>query len=675
MPSLPFLSLFLLILMIQIHRTSSAWLPVRISCYCPNTTATFDSNSTYQTNLDGLLSSLSSNATRPNGFYNTTAGGGSAETIYGSLLCRGDVTTDMCKTCVNTAVSNVTKTCCPRYKEAIIWYDECTVRYSNKSFFGQLDEDVYVPMHNTRDIPINKTGFMQVLGNTLNALALKTASGGSEKKFATMETNFTSYITLYTLAQCTPDLTGDGDCTWCLAECMTLLPGCCDGKQGGRIMFPSCVMRYEIYLFYRTVAAAPPPETPAPLLSPPAFPVNNKTTPDRGKKSSSSKAIVAILVPLAATLVLMNALGLCLSKSRTKKKLEAENVDITASEDFKAVESLQYEYSTLQVATSNFSDANKIGEGGCGDIYKGLLPNGQEIAVKRLTTSSVQGEEQFKNEVALVAKLQHRNLVRLLGFCLAGEEKLLVYEFVPNKSLDYFLFDPEKKGLLDWSRRYKIIMGIARGMLYLHEDSRLRIIHRDLKPSNILLDVDMNPKIADFGMSRIIGEDQSQANTNKVVGTVGYMSPEYAMHGHFSMKSDVYSFGMLVLEIVSGWRNSDFHHPRYGDLLSWLWELWSEGMLLEFMDPSLGDLYSSNEVRRCIHLGLLCVDDNMDGRPTMASIVLMLSSQSTTMPPPHQPTFFTRSRTDPSLTSSDQSTIKSMPCSANDLSFTEPDAR
>ncbi|KAK9936209.1 hypothetical protein M0R45_013061 [Rubus argutus] len=298
-----------------------------------------------------------------------------------------------------------------------------------------------------------------------------------------------------------------------------------------------------------------------------------------------------------------------------------------------------FNFNSVSAATNNFSEENKLGNGGFGTVYKGILPGLEEIAVKRLSRKSCQGLEEFKNEINLIAKLQHRNLVRLLGCCIEGEEKMLLYEYMPNKSLDFFLFDATRQALLNWSKRFMIIEGIARGLLYLHRDSRLRIIHRDLKASNILLDEDMIPKISDFGMARIFGGNQNEANTMRVVGTYGYMSPEYAMEGLFSVKSDVYSFGVLLLEIVSGRRNISLRTSEHLSLIGYAWHLWNENKPEDLIDPSIAETCSQTELLRCIHVGLLCVQDSADWRPTMSAVVLMLESETANLPLPREPVF------------------------------------
>ncbi|KAF8411269.1 hypothetical protein HHK36_003816 [Tetracentron sinense] len=321
-----------------------------------------------------------------------------------------------------------------------------------------------------------------------------------------------------------------------------------------------------------------------------------------------------------------------------------------------------FDLSTIVTATDNFSLANKLGQGGFGPVYKGRLCNGQEIAVKRLSKTSGQGMEEFKNEVMLIAKLQHRNLVKLRGCCIQEEEKMLIYEYMPNKSLDSFIFDQIRKALLDWTKRFEIIVGIARGVLYLHQDSRLRIIHRDLKASNVLLDAEMNPKISDFGMARIFGGNQTQANTNRVVGTYGYMSPEYAMDGLFSIKSDVFSFGVILLEIISGKRNNGFYHEdRFLNLIKHTWDFWSEDRALDLVDSSMAGSYSAHEVLRCIHVGLLCVQESARDRPPMSTVIFMLGNE-TTLPPPKQPAFMLGGNHNGPLSSSSGTG----PCSINE---------
>ncbi|KAM1130854.1 hypothetical protein TB1_044713 [Malus domestica] len=255
-------------------------------------------------------------------------------------------------------------------------------------------------------------------------------------------------------------------------------------------------------------------------------------------------------------------------------------------------------------ATNNFAEANKLGEGGFGPVYKGILGENQEVAIKRLSKKSGQGQQEFMNELKLIAKLQHTNLVRLLGCCLEDEEMILIYEYMPNRSLDKLLFDASEKGELDWGRRFQIIDGIAQGVLYIHKYSRLKIIHRDLKASNILLDGTLNPKISNFGMARIFGMNQTEANTNRVVGTYGYMLPEYARYGHFSEKLDVFSFGVLLLEIVSGKKNADFYRFEHSPTLAgWAWEIWKDGRGTKVIDESVRETCLLDEALKCIHVG------------------------------------------------------------------------
>ncbi|KAJ4718601.1 Receptor-like serine/threonine-protein kinase [Melia azedarach] len=338
----------------------------------------------------------------------------------------------------------------------------------------------------------------------------------------------------------------------------------------------------------------------------------------------------------------------------------------------KEVELPLFSFSSVSAATNNFSDTNKLGEGGFGPVYKGVLLKGDEIAVKRLSGTSGQGLEELKNEATVIAKVQHKNLVRLLGCCIDKEEKILIYEYMPNKSLDFLLFDQVKRILLDWETRTRIIEGVAQGLLYLHQHSRLRIIHRDLKSSNILLDKDMNPKISDFGVARIIfGGNELQAKTNRIVGTYGYIAPEYALRGVFSTKSDVFSFGVVLLEILSSRKNAEFYQAASLNLLDYAWDLWTSDKVLDLIDPVILEDASSMHtiLPRYVNIALLCVQERAEDRPTMSDVVSMLTNEAAPLLPPKQPAF--SHLRDPAMCS----TSRSESCSINKVTISILQAR
>ncbi|GMH01977.1 hypothetical protein Nepgr_003816 [Nepenthes gracilis] len=295
-----------------------------------------------------------------------------------------------------------------------------------------------------------------------------------------------------------------------------------------------------------------------------------------------------------------------------------------------AREQKKFSYKKLARATDNFHSNCKLGQGGFGPVYKGKLDDGREIAVKMLSRTSRQGKKEFTTEAKLLARLQHRNIVNLLGYCAHGQDKLIVYEYIHH---------PDKKDKLDWKRRYDIIAGIAKGLLYLHEGSHSCIVHRDIKASNVLLDENWVPKIADFGMARLFPEDQTHVNT-RIAGTNGYMAPEYVMHNYLSVKADVFSFGVLMLELVSGQKNSSFNASfDEQSLLDWAYNRYRKGRSLAVMDPALTSTAVAEQVSLCVHVGLLCTQSDPELRPTMNRVDILLSKKSSTLEEPARPGF------------------------------------
>ncbi|KAL3523550.1 hypothetical protein ACH5RR_016384 [Cinchona calisaya] len=306
---------------------------------------------------------------------------------------------------------------------------------------------------------------------------------------------------------------------------------------------------------------------------------------------------------------------------------------------------LVYSYNTLAIATNNFQSENLIGRGSFGRVYKGVLVNGLEIAVKMCSYLFRISMKDLISDVEIHSRLQHRNIVRLLGYCADGEAYLLVYEYMPNCSLDSFIFDPTKGYLLDWDRRAIIIEGIGRALLYLHRDSSLKIIHRDLRTRKILLDTGLYPKISDFGLARVL-EPSQDAETTRVVGTFGYIDPEYLITGKVSVKLDVYGYGVLLLEIVSGKKITEFiygNNENKKRLMEYAWKLWNENEILDLVDPKLEGPYDETQIQRYVHVALLCVQASAIRRPDMSTVLSMLNGEIAELPQPNSPSSSVRS--------------------------------
>ncbi|KAI9124297.1 hypothetical protein K1719_005597 [Acacia pycnantha] len=592
--------------------------------YDCSATENFKANETYLNNLRSLtlnLSIMSSNNNN-NGFYRTIVGNKS-NTVYGLFMCRGDVPVELCHECVNGGIDQLNSSC-PSSKEAIIWYDTCMLRYSNRSFFSTLDTQPTYTKPGADKLQNQTEGFIRLLASSLNDLVEATPKSVGVKNFKTDNVRSPSELTtLYTLAQCTPNLNSQ-DCQKCLLDARQQISSCCLGKRGGQVMNPSCNLRFELYRFYNNYNISA-------VSAPPAYPPNNSGVPVIPGKNKDHSRTIIIAVSLSVVSITFFCFGGYYWKRKKNQLSHKAILEKNFGSEGATLESLQFNFATIEAATNKFSIENRIGKGGFGEVYMGVLPDGHKIAVKRLSENSSQGLIEFKNEVLLIAKLQHRNLVALIGFCLKDQEKILVYEYVPNKSLDYFLFGLQKPRELNWPERYKIIEGIARGIHYLHEHSRLKVIHRDLKPSNIL------------------------GSTNRIVGTLGYMSPEYVKFGLFSEKSDVFSFGVIVLEIISGKNinsHGESHESQYGGgLLSDAWKHWRGENLIAILDSNLTETGSHNEIMRCIHIGLLCVQGNPQVRPSMNKVVKCLSNDSMKLPIPHEPAFFLHSQMEAAETS------------------------
>uniref|UniRef100_A0ACD5W0T7 Uncharacterized protein n=1 Tax=Avena sativa TaxID=4498 RepID=A0ACD5W0T7_AVESA len=500
----------------------------------PPTSTTANNSSAFAANLHTLLNALPK-AASPTGFASLSTGTG-RDRAFVRGLCRGDTTASECLADLTEAVRDLRGRCASS-RSAGAWYERCYISYADTDDPAAYEDRINATLYDTRTVA-DPDAYDRSYYALMSGLVARAAVGGGNNvsartsKFATGEAVYAAGEpngTLYGLVQCMRDRSG-AECERCLQGLVPRLPDCCSGHQGGVAQNFNCHLRIQIYTYYDLALDAPPPGPPPP--SPDAPPSPPSTGGIRGKGRSPKRAVVlAAALSVGALLLLLSMLVCLYTQRRRKRANRAPRDDAGEEESGRYVFPEQFTLPLLRAATGNFAAENKLGEGGFGQVFKGILPDGQEIAVKRLSQSSSQGFHELRNELLLAAKLLHRNLVRLHGACLEEREKLLVYEYLPNRSLDTVLFDDGRRRQrrrrgLDWGKRYGIICGIARGLLYLHEESRLRVIHRDLKPSNVLLDQDMNPKISDFGLARAFRGDQSRDVTKRAaVGTCRRSTP------------------------------------------------------------------------------------------------------------------------------------------------------
>ncbi|XP_022773677.1 cysteine-rich receptor-like protein kinase 42 [Durio zibethinus] len=532
--------------------------------------------------------------------------------MYALAQCHQDLSQTDCLLCYAASRTRIPR-CLPSVS-ARIFLDGCFLRYDNYSFFQEsvsssLDNvscssnNVMVFDEHNKMVNLFDRNVDYAVGN-VTRIALR--NGG----FGAVEVDG-----VYALAQCWKSVPAEG-CSKCLQKAAKAVRGCVP-KEEGRGMNNGCYLRYSTKKFYNE---------------------GGEAVHDHGL--SGIAVIIAILSATSAFLMLSLSAAYVTYARLSKRKKELKNLgQISISFDKSW---LKFKYETLEKATDYFSLSRKLGQGGAGSVFMGILPNGKTVAVKRLIYNTRQWVEEFFNEVNLISGIQHKNLVKLLGCSIEGPESLLVYEYVPNKSLDQFIFDEKRAKLLDWKQRFDIIVGTAEGLAHLHGGgSQIRIIHRDIKSSNVLLDENLNPKIADFGLVRCLATDKSHHSTG-VAGTLGYMAPEYLVRGQFTEKADVYSFGVLVLEIVCGKRNTTFTMDS-GSLLQTVWTLYRSNKLAEAVDSCIRNEISAKEAPNVLQIGLLCTQASVPSRPSMAQVVHMLTDKDCEIPIPNQPPFLNAS--------------------------------
>ncbi|XP_057746307.1 cysteine-rich receptor-like protein kinase 3 isoform X1 [Arachis stenosperma] len=620
MDSAPFV-VVLLLLFLSCLSTPSVSDPraTRAALLCTNRTEPAPSRQLFVSNFLAAMDALTPLISTKR--YGAVINGTRNLTVYAFGQCMNDLSQQDCNMCFAQCKTQIL-TCLPFQKGTrggSLFFDGCYLRYDDYNFFNESVTDRDTSVCNgtsNRNGVVYKRNALELVSN-LSHLAPKNGGffvGSFSRK----------NVSVYGLAQCWKFVNATS-CKSCLADAVTRIDSC-PPKEEGRAMNTGCYMRYSSQKFYY-----------------------NSTTVASSSGNHGRRKLAIILAASCAALALVLAAATFVYFARKNLlKRRRDRRQFGALLDRVNRSKLNMAYEILEKATNYFNDANKLGQGGSGTVYKGVLPDGNVVAIKRLSFNTTQWADLFFNEVNLISGVHHKNLVKLLGCSITGPESLLVYEYVPNQSLHDHFSARRISQPLTWELRYKIILGIAEGLAYLHEESHVRIIHRDIKLSNILLDNDFTPKIVDFGLARLFPEDKSHLST-AIAGTLGYMAPEYIVCGKLTAKADVFSFGVLVVEIVSGRKNSSFI-ANSSSILQTLWSLFGSNRLAEIVDPALEGNFPSEEACRLLQIGLLCAQASAELRPSMSAVVQMINN-SHEIPQPTQPPFLNSSSSEISKSS------------------------
>ncbi|KAI7733047.1 hypothetical protein M8C21_033404 [Ambrosia artemisiifolia] len=605
------------------------------------------SASYFLSNLNTTLSSLRQQLTTSGYAAARTLLNG--ESVWGLAWCRGYLSIPDCLSCFDYAVDQLKV--CGLGNGAHAIYSDCDLRYENFNFFTEANNRAGVVLCDNRTSP-QPTEFQTAAQKLL--LDLQIAAPRAPKYYAASTRKVESGdATVYAIAQCNLNVS-QSVCLECLKLRSQSLYDCLP-TASGRAMDNGCFMRYDRTPFFRQNQSTDissllwddgrdKDEQMVPGIDFLAFSVLVPSSsmghgqPVKGWLTDLRRQVEARKVKT------MNQDCLILSKYVVTNILHAiftNFVVLLVDKSTGSTELLQgpatYSYNDLKVATDNFSDANKLGGGMYGEVYKGSLKNGDVVAIKKTFMASSRGNAHFNDELKILCNVHHRHLVRLLGYCKKGPNLFLVHEYMENHSLDQFLYG-DKTTTLSWKQRFGIIFGTARGLAYLHEQYHVTIIHRDIKTSNILLDNEFQPKIADFGLIRLLPEDKTHIST-KMAGSLNssYVAPEYANFGHLSEKVDTYSYGIVVLEIISGKRCNDTIDDVSvaQNLLDHAWNLYENGTHLNLVDEKLDPSeYATEDVAKIIEIALMCTQPNVSARPKMSEVVTLLSDKTLEERPP-----------------------------------------